>query len=337
MDSNMMCPSIRGKGVAVAVICAVTAISACTVLAVSLAVTRNSPQDVVPKPAFDTGGDMLDYLLNLRKINRKDGLLVSWYHAANRKSEMEEALRSNVMVLEADVTNEGHNTPNETDKPIMAHPPDIYSDNSLQEWLEAVLNSSNKAIKLDFKSIRTVGSSLDILAKKSSRVNIDRPVWLNADILKGPNVPINTAVNASLFLSLIQEKFPNCTISPGWTALYLSFFPNKTYTQKMVEEMHSLVGKLPQRITFPIRAVMARPAWPHLRWLLSQSNRYSLTLWQGKTDPVTVEDLLFIRDNSYPEQIYYDIYEPVLSQFRDMAFNSTRKKVSTSQTLINSS
>jgi hypothetical protein len=48
------------------------------------------------------------------------------------------------MVLEADVTVEGFNTANETKVPIMAHPPAIYSDNTLQEWLEAVLASSQK-------------------------------------------------------------------------------------------------------------------------------------------------------------------------------------------------
>ncbi|XP_048353160.1 protein FAM151A [Sphaerodactylus townsendi] len=320
----MKCSSVGVKGAAAAWISTAVLISACIALTVYLTVNRDSPPELAPKPIFSTAGNVLDYLLNLKRIDQKDGLLVSWHHAANKKSEMEQALKSDVMVLEADVTTEGYNTRNETDKPIMAHPPDIYSDNSLQEWLEAVL-SSNKAIKLDFKTIKAVGPSLDILAKKSSQVAIDRPVWLNADILKGPNVPINTAVNASLFLSVIQEKFPNCTLSVGWTTLYFPFFSNKTYTQKMVEEMHSLVGKLRQRITFPIRAVMARPAWPHLSWLLTQSNRYSLTLWQGKTDPVTVEDLLFIRENSHPEQIFYDIYDPVLSQFKERALNSTRK------------
>lgn len=48
------------------------------------------------------------------------------------------------MVLEADVTVEGFKTANETGVPIMAHPPDIYSDNTLQQWLEAVLSSSQK-------------------------------------------------------------------------------------------------------------------------------------------------------------------------------------------------
>ena len=48
------------------------------------------------------------------------------------------------MVLEADVNIEGLNTANETGVPIMAHPPAIYSDNTLQQWLEAVLASSQK-------------------------------------------------------------------------------------------------------------------------------------------------------------------------------------------------
>lgn len=48
------------------------------------------------------------------------------------------------MVLEADVTVEGLGTANETGLPIMAHPPAIYSDNTLEQWLETVLTSSQK-------------------------------------------------------------------------------------------------------------------------------------------------------------------------------------------------
>lgn len=46
-----------------------------------------------------------------------------------------------VMILEADVNVEGHGTANQTDIPIMAHPPAVYSDNTLQEWIDAVLQS----------------------------------------------------------------------------------------------------------------------------------------------------------------------------------------------------
>lgn len=46
-----------------------------------------------------------------------------------------------IMILEADVNVQGHNTENETNIPIMAHPPDVYSDNTLEEWLDTVINS----------------------------------------------------------------------------------------------------------------------------------------------------------------------------------------------------
>lgn len=75
------------------------------------------------------------------------------------------------------------------------------------------------------------------------------------------------------FLALVQEKYPDVTISPGFTTLYVPQLPNSTYTQAMVKKMQELVGALPQRITFPIRAIMARAAWPHLSWLLGQSER----------------------------------------------------------------
>ncbi|XP_062961825.1 protein FAM151A [Cynocephalus volans] len=271
--------------------------------------------------------DMLDYLLSLGQISHRDGLLVTWYHAANSQEEMQEALSSNAMVLEADVTVEGLNTANETGVPIMAHPPAIYSDNTLQQWLEAVLASSQKGIKLDFKSLKAVGPSLDLLQQLTEAGRVQRPMWINADILRGPNVPLTVEVNATQFLALVQEKYPAATLSLGWTTLYVPLFPNGTYTQAMVEEMQGLVGSLPQRVTFPVRAVMVRASWPHFSWLLGQSERYSLTLWQGTSDPVSVDDLLYVRDNCAVHQVYYDLFEPVLSQFKQLALNATRKQI----------
>lgn len=118
------------------------------------------------------------------------------------------------MILEADVNLHGKGTANEKPIPIMAHPPDIYSNNTLDEWLDAVLASkkgggdftcffflkvelsffeknglSPAAMKLDFKSLDSVGLSLDVLSQKHTREAINRPVWLNADVLLGPNTP----------------------------------------------------------------------------------------------------------------------------------------------------
>ncbi|XP_056388157.1 protein FAM151A [Hyla sarda] len=297
-----------------------------TIAALCLTLGR-PPKKGTAHSSFPTGGDMLDYLQSIGEIPTRDGLHVTWYHAANNKSQMQEALSSGVMVLEADVNVEGHATPNETNIPIMAHPPDVYSDNTLQEWLDTVLHSS-KGIKLDFKSIKAVGPSLDILLAKSSKTSINRPVWLNADIVAGPNVNHEIGVNATEFLNLIQERFPNITISPGWVTLYLPpIVSNRTYSREMVEKMYNLVKDLPQKITFPARAVLTRSAWENFYWLLKQSDRYSLTLWQGSSDPLKLDDLLFIRDNSDPDEIYYDIYDPLLSEFKQIALNPNRKRL----------
>lgn len=52
-------------------------------------------------------------------------------------------------------------------------------------------------IKLDFKSLKAVGPSLDLLRQLTEAGRIRRPVWINADILRGPNVPISIEVNAT--------------------------------------------------------------------------------------------------------------------------------------------
>ncbi|KAK2868223.1 hypothetical protein Q7C36_000094 [Tachysurus vachellii] len=294
-----------------------------TVTSVVLPINSGSETSKTMVP-FTTDGDMLEFLLQNGEIQEKDGLYATWYHSANSKVETQKALESDTMILEADVNVQGHNTDNETNIPIMAHPPDVYSDNTLEEWLDAVIRSK-KGIKLDFKSLQAVEPSLNLL-KNKNQTGINRPVWLNADILPGPNVPgFWPVVNGTRFLELIQTKFPDVTISPGWKVLYLPPFPDVTYTKAMVMEMYTTVKHLPQRITFPVLAVMVRNGWPHLSWLLSQSSRFSLTLWQGQENP-TVNDLLFVRDNTNPQRIYYDIYEPVLSQFKEAAKQKDRPR-----------
>uniref|UniRef100_A0A8C4D8Q5 Protein FAM151A n=1 Tax=Dicentrarchus labrax TaxID=13489 RepID=A0A8C4D8Q5_DICLA len=180
------------------------------------------------------------------EISEPDGLPATWFHRANSKDEMNKALASGAMILESDVTLQGQGTPSQKPIPIMAHPPDIYSDNTLDQWLDAVL-ASRKAMKLDFKYLEAVGLSLDLLGQKNISRGINRPVWLNADIIHGPNV--HNTINLFTFF----------------------FFC-----------------------------------------------RFSLTLWQGDIHP-NISDLLFVRDNTHPARVYYDIYEPTLSEFKQAA------------------
>uniref|UniRef100_A0A667YL79 Protein FAM151A n=1 Tax=Myripristis murdjan TaxID=586833 RepID=A0A667YL79_9TELE len=240
-----------------------------------------------PLPSFPTDGDMLDFLVETGEISAADGLLATWYHRANNKSEMNKALASDVMILEADVNMDRPQTPNQKPVPIMAHPPAVQSDNTLDQWLDAVLQS-RKGIKLDFKSLASVGPSLELLSEKNRSRGIDRPVWLNADILTGPNVP-DFIPPAPYFALLEVGRHPD-------------FGLGLVYSVRDIGSLIQSVCGLCETDCFCCDCLC----------------RFSLTLWQGSIHP-NVSDLLFVRDNSHPARVYYDIYEPTLSAFKQAA------------------
>ena len=59
-------------------------------LTASLSLIPDCEQD----GTYRSDADMLDYLLSLGQISQRDGLLVTWYHAANSKEQMKAALSS---------------------------------------------------------------------------------------------------------------------------------------------------------------------------------------------------------------------------------------------------
>ncbi|NXC09763.1 F151B protein, partial [Orthonyx spaldingii] len=199
--------------------------------------------------------------------------------------------------------------------PILAHPPDTDSDITLQEWL-AEMVSTNKGIKLDFKSLAAVGPSLELLGQLAQP--LDRPVWLNGDILPGPCAP-HAPLDARAFLAAVTSACPDATLSLGWaTGCHHGQVPRLSpgYEWAMVQDMSRLCHCLSQPVTFAVRAALLPGSVPQLQWLLQQCPRYSLTVWTGKEDMYSVEDLLFIRENFDKSRVYYDIFEPQNSEFK---------------------
>ncbi|NWU58111.1 F151B protein, partial [Dromas ardeola] len=194
--------------------------------------------------------------------------------------------------------------------PIMAHPPETDSDNTLQEWLKEVVNT-NKGIKLDFKSLEAVRPSLELLEQVKQQLR--RPVWINADILPGPNGN-SAVVDAKGFLDTVTSFFPDVTLSLGILSNQMVFIVG--YDWVMVKEMAQICSTLSQPVTFPLRAALIRQSISELCWLMQQSDRYSLTVWTGKEDVYAVEDLLYIRENFDRSRVYYDILEPQNSEFK---------------------
>ncbi|NXI82435.1 F151B protein, partial [Rhipidura dahli] len=199
--------------------------------------------------------------------------------------------------------------------PILAHPPDTDSDITLQEWL-AEMVSTNKGIKLDFKSLGAVGPSLELLGQLGQP--LDRPVWLNGDVLPGPRGS-RAPLDARAFLGTVTSACPEATLSLGWTTgCHRGQAPclSPGYAWAMVHEMSQLCQPLSQPVTFAVRAALVPGSVAQLQWLMEQCPRYSLTVWTGKEDMYSVEDLLLIRENFDKSRVYYDIFEPQNSEFK---------------------
>ena len=76
-----------------------------------------------------------------------------------------------------------------------------------------ISSGNKKGVKLDFKSLGGFKAAVQILLNKRGLLNF--PVWVNADVLTGPNAE-GSNVNAESFFNEIERVFPQCTISPGW-------------------------------------------------------------------------------------------------------------------------
>ncbi|MBN3308528.1 F151B protein, partial [Amia calva] len=252
----------------------------------------------------------LDYFLRKALIEDRDAAAILWSHAANSRATITEALKSPAHMIEADVLFRGH----EPVEPIMAHPPDTDSDITLQDWLKEVV-TSDKGIKLDFKRLPVVEPSMKVLQSMQGRIRA--PVWINADVLPGPNGTDSQPVDPHTFLDVVGPGFPGAVLSLGWTTGWSAHVDDQGYSWEMVREMEGMCRGLQQPVTFPVRAALLRNSFPQLKWLLQQAERYSLTVWTGKNDVYAVEDLILYRQAFNKSRIYYDIPEPQNTLFKN--------------------
>lgn len=167
-------------------------------------------------------------------------------------------------------------------------------------------------MKFDFKSLDAVRPALKITKQK--RDKIKGPIWLNADILKGPKGR-DTRLPAADFLEAIRA-FPEATLSLGWTTVAKGNDFNLNYTMEMVQEMLDVCKTLRQPITFPVRAEQLVDSWNQFDWLLKQSRDYTLTVWTALTDNVTRSDMDYIKQQAEASRIYFDLPEKWRPSFR---------------------
>ncbi|XP_022240039.1 protein FAM151B-like [Limulus polyphemus] len=246
-----------------------------------------------------------------------DGLNVSWANAVNSKGRLGAALRSQAMVLEADISMSMNSR---FPVPIMAHSPSMISDITLDEWLHETL-PHNKGIKLDFKTTEVVEPACRVLARVAEQIR--GPLILNANILPGPNNPMTPPVDAWTFLTLSRTRFPHSVISIGWTMcnevieVMSGACIKLGFTRETVDKMISVVKEfsLMQPVMFPIWLLHLKYSVPEIQRLLFQVPNSSLMAWCNKGDPVTLEDLLMIRKAFHISQVFYDLPDDLLQHF----------------------
>ena len=131
--------------------------------------------------------------------------------------------------------------------PVMAHPTLISVlagraavptnvDLSFATFLERCIADGKKHLKLDFKQLAAVEPCLELLARRWTELCANgQAVWLNADVLPGPNKQREPDVPASVFIPLCRRYCPDAQLSLGWTVGPLG--PEQSYSSRHIEEM----------------------------------------------------------------------------------------------------
>ncbi|XP_070150460.1 protein FAM151B isoform X2 [Polyergus mexicanus] len=247
---------------------------------------------------------------------------IVWAHAVNNLTKLDTVLLSeNIMMLEADVVMGKLSNTNQTDIPIMAHPPAVESDLSLENFLELNIHSNNtKGIKLDFKSNEAFENSKPILARL--RANLTFPVFLNADIIPGPVDATTASLNAKDFLKGAKETIPESILSVGWTTRYgkeLNITEGR-YSLKQIQTMVDTLkeNKVTQPVTYPVRAGLVANNIDVIKTLLKNTTftNATLTIWSSDGDTVNATELSkLIRDVGI-DKVYVDVPEDLKNKLQ---------------------
>ena len=133
-----------------------------------------------------------------------------WAHAVNSCAQLTSCLSDpSLHLLEADVMLD-----ESTGTPYMSHPPELCREESLADFLAAVVAASRPlAVKLDFKSPSALTAALPLLRQTIQLPSWPGLVWLNADVLGGGETA-KDAYAAALKKSRVQ--LPSAHYSLGW-------------------------------------------------------------------------------------------------------------------------
>ena len=204
-----------------------------------------------------------------------------WIHSCCSQDKLAQALADpTITAIETDIV--------AGPEPTLAHPPATSSDLPLDEFLERCIADGKRHLKLDFKELSIVESVLQRVALAWPRLAANgQAVWLNADILPGPNKrEADIPIPPGAFVPLCRRLCPHAMLSLGWRTAPSG--PEEAYTQGDVDAMarlcseHSIPGTA---VVFAVNARYAEGALPPLVELLAALPQSQMLLWTGTGEP----------------------------------------------------
>ena len=171
--------------------------------------------------------------------------------------------------------------------PIMAHPPQRTSDLSFEDFWDACLSEGRHHLKLDFKELRALQGCLPKIFSSKWRLAAQRQaVWINADILPGPNRREGKIlVPAEEFFAAVAKECPGVPLSLGWRVHYVGF--EESYSMDDITSMLEVCKwcSNQQEVVFAASARLALCNPRPLLELLKQKPTSQLLLWTGTGEP----------------------------------------------------
>lgn len=170
--------------------------------------------------------------------------------------------------------------------PMMAHPSwrsQPRSDLSFAEFLDRCLSDGTRHLKLDFKDAAAVEPCFQLLEKRWRELQVNgQAVWLNADVLPGPNKRGPVGIPASLFIPLWRRYCPQAFLSLGWCVGPIG--PEQSYSAQDVTEMASICAEYSlagETVVFAVSVRLAERALMDVASILQRVPDSQLLLWTG--------------------------------------------------------
>ena len=178
-----------------------------------------------------------------------------WVHSCCSQEKLTRALSDpDVTAIEADIMVATEAValllrPNDSPGvlPIMAHPTLLghlsgrntapaVSDLTFSDFLDRCIADGTRHLKLDFKQLAAVEPCLELIADRWPQLHANgQAVWLNADVLPGPNRRDPPELPASVFVPLCVRHCPHAVLSLGWCVGALG--PEVGYAEQDVQQM----------------------------------------------------------------------------------------------------